>query len=530
MHSEIIFDIEQEIRRNDIVPKQTLEIEFNVDTKKGVDIPSFCRREGVDGGKIDYMVVAILETAGFIGRTEKAKAIIDVPLIAKVNVAEANLRKIKETSITWPRNEEEINQCRLHALIPGSGWMRGKSIPVHISWKQPERYLSAKKIELVLVKQETIASSKDKPPNMSLQLPDKPIVTVKRDLQLVRDQRNEAMVMSNNFEIDIPSNITPTIHGNGMTVQIDYKLSITVFLPEMGPYNQDREVSVNLDVVIGTVYENGAFDISNQVERLSISSRHGSMSSMGHRVYIPPPQPPVKERDHTFPVGNNNAIKLPLDDSDYVQRSTTHHSPTTYHTTNQIPGHPQSTPPPLQTNIGYPPQPPVNNTGYPPVPHINTVHPPPTPTHTGYPPNTHHGFSPSTNKSFQEFSGNRLEHTDSINYQTTPSNTSPSQKLQQLNIYPPDNSEPTLPMEYSSQDEEVMKTNRKIEQSVYPPLEDNPDVFEMASPVCYMDQFQNDFFSSESGIQESNSDENTTLSSKNSYRNNDKTQQKQYPY
>lgn len=38
----------------------------------------------------------------------------------------------------------------------------GRPIQVQISWKQPERYLSAKKVELALIKQELISASKDR--------------------------------------------------------------------------------------------------------------------------------------------------------------------------------------------------------------------------------------------------------------------------------------------------------------------------------------------------------------------------------
>jgi hypothetical protein len=42
VHTEKIFAIEQQIKRNDIEPKKTLEIEFSVDPMKGVNLPSFC--------------------------------------------------------------------------------------------------------------------------------------------------------------------------------------------------------------------------------------------------------------------------------------------------------------------------------------------------------------------------------------------------------------------------------------------------------------------------------------------------------
>jgi hypothetical protein len=335
---------------------------------------------------------------------------------------------------------------------------------------------------------------------MSFRLSDKPVVKVPKELRLERDQRNQAMVTNGIFEIDIPPTITPTINGNGKTVQIDYKLCVTVFLPEMGAYNQDREVSVNLDVVIGTVYENGSFDISNEIERLSISSNDSTSAAAGGGYVI-----------QTDRVGNNNR-EMPSQ-NDYVQRNVTHQSPTTYYIPDQMLGHSQSTPPPqppTQNNPVYPPYP--VNTGYTPVPTINTGIPPQTPTHGGYPPNTHPGFSPSTNQTYQEFRGNREENRSSIKYQTIPNitpETTPPRKPQQLNIYPPpDNFEHELPMALNSHDEEVMNLNRKIEKSVYPPLQHDSEPMDMASPACYMDQYPNQYFE----FQESASDENTTLS------------------
>lgn len=80
----------------------------------------------MDGGKIEYMVEAILETTRFMGQKKKTAVYLPVPLIAKVNIAELHLREPKQTTTEWPKIEDEINKCRLHANIRRSGWMRGK--------------------------------------------------------------------------------------------------------------------------------------------------------------------------------------------------------------------------------------------------------------------------------------------------------------------------------------------------------------------------------------------------------------------
>jgi hypothetical protein len=81
--------------------------------------------EGSDGGKIEYMIEANLETAGFLKRSIQATHIIQVPLIGRVNINENGLERTRESSIRWPKNEENANTCVLSAWIPHEGCMRG---------------------------------------------------------------------------------------------------------------------------------------------------------------------------------------------------------------------------------------------------------------------------------------------------------------------------------------------------------------------------------------------------------------------
>ena len=64
------------------------------------------------------MIEASLETAGFLKTSIQASHIIQVPLIAKLSVTENGLQKAKESSIQWPKNEQDINTCELSAWIP----------------------------------------------------------------------------------------------------------------------------------------------------------------------------------------------------------------------------------------------------------------------------------------------------------------------------------------------------------------------------------------------------------------------------
>jgi hypothetical protein len=78
-----------------------------------------------DGGRIEYMVEAILDSSSMFKRKVQASSITVVPLIAKINVDKEELNRPIEKNNRWPRNEAEANTCILNASIPRGGWVRG---------------------------------------------------------------------------------------------------------------------------------------------------------------------------------------------------------------------------------------------------------------------------------------------------------------------------------------------------------------------------------------------------------------------
>lgn len=108
------------------------------------------------------MIEANLEAASFLSkRSIQASHVIQVPLIAKVNINEQGLEKAKESSIKWPKHEDNADACVLSAWIPHEGCLRGKDVPIRVEFKQPDRYPPAKTVFVELVAQEFNASSKD---------------------------------------------------------------------------------------------------------------------------------------------------------------------------------------------------------------------------------------------------------------------------------------------------------------------------------------------------------------------------------
>lgn len=120
--------------------------------------------EGSDGGKIEYMIEATLESLGglFKRPTVQASHIIQVPLVGKINVTENGLDRTRESSIRWPKNEDNANTCVLSACIPHEGCIRGKDVTIRMELKQPKRYAAAESVLFELVRQEIIASGKDR--------------------------------------------------------------------------------------------------------------------------------------------------------------------------------------------------------------------------------------------------------------------------------------------------------------------------------------------------------------------------------
>jgi hypothetical protein len=120
--------------------------------------------EGSDGGKIEYMIEANLEAVGgmFKRKNTVATHIIQIPLIGNTDVSKNGLHNPRESSIRWPKNEDNANTCVFSAWIPHEGCVRGKDIPIRVELKQPDRYQPPKTILVELVRQELIASNKDR--------------------------------------------------------------------------------------------------------------------------------------------------------------------------------------------------------------------------------------------------------------------------------------------------------------------------------------------------------------------------------
>lgn len=230
--------------------------------------------EGSDGGKIEYMIEASLETPGGLFKKSNilANHIIQVPLIAKVNINEDGLERHRESSIRWPKIEENVNTSVLSARIPHEGcirgkfkvylkgietkiiWILGKEVPVRVDFQQPERFDAIKFVKVSLIQQEIIASSKDNIPEMTKQLTDRIITTEEKPVTMIKDMYNPLLTTSDLIMITIPSNATPTIGTIAKVMRIDYKIRVTVSIT--GAENgKEKELSVNLPIVVGTAGE-----------------------------------------------------------------------------------------------------------------------------------------------------------------------------------------------------------------------------------------------------------------------------------
>lgn len=267
--------------------------------------------EGSDGGKIEYMIEASLETPGGLFKKSNVLAnhIIQVPLIANVNVTENGLERHRESSIRWPKIEENINTCALSAKIPHEGCVRGKvdrwggaftkgsglnvdynignKVPVHVDFQQPERFEAVKSIKITLIQQEIIASSKDRIPEMTKQLPDRVIKTVDEPVTMSKDMYNQQLLtMSSLVTITIPSNATPTISSTmAKVMRMDYKIRVTASIT--GAENgKEKELNVNLPLVVGTA---GQHPISQ--DSGVDTARHSTLPSMAYNPYSNPYPP-----------------------------------------------------------------------------------------------------------------------------------------------------------------------------------------------------------------------------------------------
>lgn len=91
-------------------------------------VVNFLKLDGGDGGKIEYMIEASLETRGGLFKKSNilTNHILPVPLIAKININTDGIEGPRESSIHWPKLEENGSKCVLSARIPHGGCIRGK--------------------------------------------------------------------------------------------------------------------------------------------------------------------------------------------------------------------------------------------------------------------------------------------------------------------------------------------------------------------------------------------------------------------
>ncbi|KAG1108488.1 hypothetical protein G6F42_015971 [Rhizopus arrhizus] len=301
-HLQNIFNVEKEIKidewNNAANIKKMHQVEFTVEVPNGKEIPSYRNLEGSDGGKIEYMIEASLETPGGLFKRSNVLAnhIIQVPLIAKVNITENGLERHRESSIRWPKIEENVNTCALSARIPHEGCVRGKEVPVRVDFQQPERFDAIKSIKVALIQQEIIASSKDSIPEMTKQLADRIIKTEDKPVTMTKDMYNQLLTVNSLIMITIPSNATPTISGTmAKVMRIDYKIRVTVNITGAEKNGKEKELNVNLPLVVGTAGEHPIIHDSG-VD----TSRHSEIAPMSYNPYSNP-----------YPPMNTNALYPP---------------------------------------------------------------------------------------------------------------------------------------------------------------------------------------------------------------------------
>ncbi|KAK4518271.1 uncharacterized protein ATC70_001623 [Mucor velutinosus] len=292
-HLNSIFSVEKEIKidewNNAANIKKMHQVDFTVEVPNGKEIPSYRNLEGSDGGKIEYMIEASLETPGGLFKKSNVLAnhIIQVPLIAKVNITENGLERHRESSIRWPKIEENINTCALSAKIPHEGYVRGKEVPVRVDYQQPEHFEAVQSIKVALIQQEIIASSKDKIPEMTKQLPDRIIKTEDKPVTMAKVMYYpQLLTVSSLIMITIPSNATPTIGGTiAKVMRVDYKIRVTVHI--RGAENsKEKELNVNLPLVVGTAGQHPVL-LDSGVD----TTRHNETYTMSYNPYSSPYPP-----------------------------------------------------------------------------------------------------------------------------------------------------------------------------------------------------------------------------------------------
>lgn len=151
---------------------------------------------------------------------------------------------------------------------------------------------------------------------MTKQLSDKVILKKEKPVELVNEGLGHLLSLSLVLVLEIPSNITPTINQNAKVMRIDYKIRVTIKIPGTDHNGKDKELNVNLPIVVGTTGISNVYD--SRIEP-SVGSNHygqyrsyhggseGSQSihndsdgSIGFRGMSPTPYPPFSGNSTRF--------------------------------------------------------------------------------------------------------------------------------------------------------------------------------------------------------------------------------------
>jgi hypothetical protein len=152
---------------------------------------------------------------------------------------------------------------------------------------------------------------------MTKQLADKVVQKTEKSVELVHEGPSRLLGFSSILVLEIPSNTTPTIHQNAKVMRLDYKIRVTVKIPNVDHDGKDKELSINLPIVIGTIgisniYDSGfespvrtnpfgQYQSFNGGSEGSQSIHNGGDGSSGFRSLSPTPHPPFFGNNAPYP-------------------------------------------------------------------------------------------------------------------------------------------------------------------------------------------------------------------------------------
>ena len=139
-------------------------------------------------------------------------------------------------------------------------------------------------------------------PNMTKQLDDKIIHKDEKHMELVPELGRNLLSCNKVLIFSTPFDITPTIRAGTKVMRLDYKLRVSVNIPEADA-GKDKTLSINLPIVIGTtgvstIHDSGydstlspqAYELHGGTSEGSNSVRNSGFQSPHHYdVHSPPP-------------------------------------------------------------------------------------------------------------------------------------------------------------------------------------------------------------------------------------------------